>query len=171
MTVSQVSSPANVADAAAQTASDAGFLPPGFTLLRVGTETDFLALTGPFGMKMVDGQLRLGFHVQQKHCNIAGICHGGMMLTFADIQMAIAGKQQENLQGFHVTVSLGCDFLGGGKLGGWIEGRTEVIRNVDRMLYTQTIITCDGEPVLRGNAVFREGNATPLMMEQMRLKV
>lgn len=170
MTVSHVSTPVAPGPTHEVTADDRP-LPPGFQLLRVGTETDFLALTGPFGMRMADGFLNLGFFVRQKHCNIAGICHGGMLLTFADIQMAIAGKYQENLQGFHVTVSLGCDFLGAGKLGGWMEGRTEVIRNHDRMLYTQSIITCDGEPVLRSHGVFREGMATPLMMEQMRLKV
>lgn len=152
-------------------ATDESLLPPGFQPLRVGTETDFLALTGPFGMRMADGVLNLGFYVRPKHCNIAGICHGGMLLTFADIQMAIAGKNQENLQGFHVTVSLACDFLGAAKRGGWVEGRTDVIRNHDRMLYTQSIITCDGEPVLRSSAVFREGIATPQMIEQMRLKV
>lgn len=145
-------------------------LPQGFRPLRIGTFNDFLALTGPFAMKHENGVLNLGFYVEQRHCNIAGICHGGMMLTFADIQMAIAGKHQEDLQGFHMTVSLTCDFLGGGKRGGWIEGRTEVVRNEDRFLFTQCIVTCDGEPVLRGNAVFREGKATPEMIEQMRLK-
>jgi len=145
-------------------------LPPGFRPLRVGSETDFLALTGPFAMKIADGQLNLGFYVQPKHCNVAGICHGGMLLTFADIQMAIAGKHQEDLQGFHMTVSLTCDFLGAGKLGGWMEGRTEVVRNVDRTLFAQCILTCDGETVLRASAVFREGAASPEMMERMRLK-
>jgi len=145
-------------------------LPPGFRPLRIGSETDFLALTGPFAMKIADGQLNLGFYVQPKHCNVAGICHGGMLLTFADIQMAIAGKHQEDLQGFHMTVSLTCDFLGAGKLGGWMEGRTEVVRNVDRTLFAQCILTCDGETVLRASAVFREGAASPEMMERMRLK-
>ncbi len=158
--------------ASAVSAAPAGgrALPPGFRPLRVGTETDFLALTGPFAMKIADGQLRLGFYVQPKHCNVAGICHGGMLLTFADIQMAIAGKHQEDLQGFHMTVSLTCDFLGAGKLGGWMEGRTEVVRNVDRTLFAQCILTCDGETVLRASAVFREGAATPEMVERMRLK-
>ncbi|MFC0284755.1 PaaI family thioesterase [Camelimonas abortus] len=152
-------------------ASDASRpLPPGFRPLRIGSHNDFLGLTGPFAMKEEDGLLKLGFHVEQRHCNIAGICHGGMMLTFADIQMAVAGKYQENLQGFHMTVSLACDFLGAGRLGGWVEGRTEVVRNVDRLLYAQCIVTCDGEPVLRGNAVFREGKATPEMIEKMRIR-
>lgn len=170
MTVSIASSVAAGADALAGDVTLARPLPEGFRPLRIGTFNDFLALTGPFAMKNENGVLNLGFYVEQRHCNIAGICHGGMMLTFADIQMAIAGKHQEDLQGFHMTVSLTCDFLGGGKRGGWIEGRTEVVRNEDRFLFTQCIVTCDGEPVLRGNAVFREGKATPEMIEQMRLK-
>lgn len=146
--------------------------PEGFAPFQVGNGQDFLGLTGPFFAQVAeDGHLHLGFRIAARHCNVAGICHGGMLLTFADIQMAIAGKYQSKLPGFQPTVGLSSDFLGAAPMHAWLEGRTEVVQVADGLLFTQCVLRADGVPVLRASATFKLARPDPKMDALLELKL
>jgi acyl-coenzyme A thioesterase PaaI-like protein len=157
--------------AAASSVSPRVLPPPGFVPFKIGTGLDFLSLTGPFHVRQSDRDLSLGFEIEQRHCNVAGVCHGGMLLTFADIQMAIAAKFKANLPGFQPTVGLAADFLGPAPRGSWLSGRTAFVKVQDGFVFTQCLITADDEPVLRGSGSFKLGKATPELEAAMRLRL
>lgn len=128
-------------------------LPPGFRELPA-TE-DFLAVNGPLYGRRDGSQLVLGFRVEQRHCNPAQSCHGGMLMTFADMQLAIGANFAGGLQRFLPTISLTSDFLAPAPLGAWVEGRTEIARQARTMVFAHALISADGNPVVRANGIFQ----------------
>lgn len=128
-------------------------LPPGFRELPV-TE-DFLAVNGPLYAKADGDRLVLGFRVEDRHCNPAKSCHGGMLMTFADMQLAIGANFAGDLKRFLPTISLTSDFLAPAPLGAWVEGRAEIARQARTMVFAHALLTADGNPVVRANGIFQ----------------
>lgn len=58
-------------------------VPAGFHLMTMGGA--FIAHNGPFYLLHEGEVVKLGFRVEPRHCNPAGICHGGMLASFADM--------------------------------------------------------------------------------------
>ena len=75
---------------------------------------------GPIFEKKVPGGCRRGFRVAERHINAGGMCHGGMMMTFADILLATA--VMEVAEPPFVTIRLTTDFIDAAQLGEWVEG-------------------------------------------------
>lgn len=138
-------------------------VPAGFIELPFGGGEHFLTLTGPLYGKREKDKLVLGFRVEHRHCNIGGVCHGGMLMTFADMQLSIgsrfnSGDSGEAL-GFMPTVNLTADFLAPASLGAWVEGRTDLLRVTRNFLFCQCIVTANGAPVLRASGIMKVGGA------------
>ena len=91
----------------------AGFLP-------IQSNSAFGWENGPiFHKNDADRYLR-GFRVAERHINAGGICHGGMVMTFADVLLASAALQL--VAPPLVTVRLATDFIGPAYLDEWVEG-------------------------------------------------
>lgn len=91
-------------------------VPTGFRIARIGG--DFVSFNGPLYGKWTPDELLLGFRVQSRHTNPLGVCHGGMLATFADMLVpmtAIYRRGQERR--FLPTISLQIDYLGPAPLG------------------------------------------------------
>lgn len=127
--------------------------PEGFELFA--GNVGFLETAGPFMVKMVDGQARLGLRIEAKHCNIADICHGGMLMTFADMQLAIGGQAIIKVKKFLPTIHMSCDFAAPAPLGAWLEGETEVTRQTRKMLFATCKLMADGELVFSGSGIMK----------------
>ncbi len=131
-------------------------IPDGF--IELPFKTGFVGVNGPLYCRVVDGDLLLGFRVEERHCNPMGICHGGMLALFADMQLPFAARMQAGLADrFMPTMSLTTDFLATAPLGCWVEGRTQVLRKTHKTLFAQMLATADGEPCLRANGIFKIG--------------
>ena len=74
-----------------------------------------------------------GFYVRPEHTNTAGIAHGGVMMTFADIVCARDVIQE--IDGMSVTVRLISDFMAPVLVGSWLEGRAEVSRATRSLVF------------------------------------
>lgn len=132
-------------------------IPDGFTELPF--RTGFIAANGPLYFKRDgDGLLRLGFRVEERHCNPMGMAHGGMLVTFADMQLPFGARLQGGLaDNFLPTISLSIDFLAPAKLGAWVEGETQVLRKTRNLVFAQCTVAADGEPALRASGIFKIG--------------
>lgn len=75
---------------------------------------------GPIFERRTGDQIQRGFRVSDWHINAGGMCHGGMMMTFADILLASAVKAVADPP--FVTVRLTTDFIDAAFLGEWVEG-------------------------------------------------
>jgi len=132
--------------------------PVGFRPLPVLSPVD--EAMGPwFSRENADGSVTLGFRVEPRHHNINGICHGGVIATFADILARVFnetyGRSRADLVGKMATISLDVDYLSPGRAGAWIEATPEVIQRTGKMLFTQALIRDGQTPVARCKAIYR----------------
>lgn len=132
-------------------------VPAGFRRFR-GT-TGFVGVNGPLFFLHEGSLFKLGFRVEERHCNPMGICHGGMLATFADMLMPIGAITlvPELRQRFLPTVSLQVDFISPAKLGDWIEGEMQVLRTTRSMVFAQGLVTSGGVMAMRCSGVFKIG--------------
>jgi uncharacterized protein (TIGR00369 family) len=140
--------------------------PEGFIPLPFGPHGTFLAINGPLSGKREGNRLVLGFRVERRHVNPIGICHGGMLMTFADMVLAIGSIFETKLGRFLPTVNLTGDFLAPAPFGSWVEGRTQVLRTTRNLIFAQALVEADGVPVLRTSGILKIG---PEMKDRLDL--
>ncbi len=128
--------------------------PPGFTRADLGS-----GFGARFGQVFLDRSRRLlGFRVAEEHANPIGTCHGGAMTTFADLQlMAIRAGREEGLA-HSPTISLSVDFLAPAQVGDWVQAEVTLLQQSQTLLFTQAMMTVEGRPVARANAIYRNYN-------------
>jgi uncharacterized protein (TIGR00369 family) len=122
----------------------------------------FIALAGPLFARLESraggAQLLMGFRVEQRHCNPLGMCHGGMLATFADMLMPMAAMYQPaGERRFLPTISLHMDYLAPAMLGAWVQGEAQILRTTRNLLFAQGMVSADGTPALRVSGVFKQG--------------
>src|ERR1700761_5481379 len=131
-------------------------IPEGFRPMHI--KVGFLDVNGPLYGKWDGTFMRLGFRVEMRHCNHGQTAHGGMMATFADMQLPFAIHAQSGKDlGFMPTVNLTCDYVSAARLGSWVEGKADLIRMTRTLVFAQGVATSDGEPCLRFNGIFKIG--------------
>jgi uncharacterized protein (TIGR00369 family) len=127
--------------------------PAGFETWQA--ERYFYGTIGPIFMRYAEERISLGFRVGEKHVNAAEICHGGMLVTVVDIQMGLGANVDLGINGFTVTVNLTTDFLAAARLGQWVQGQNKVVKQTRSLIFSEGLLTVDGEPILRANAVLK----------------
>jgi uncharacterized protein (TIGR00369 family) len=137
---------------------DAPAIPAGFVELP---STGFVQVNGPLYGRMERGRFTLGFRVEERHCNPWGICHGGMLMTLADMTLALGANLQERLHRFLPTVKLEGDFVAPAPRGAWLEGRCEVLRVTSNLVFAQGGISTAGMAVLRASAIMKVTEPDP----------
>jgi len=132
-------------------------IPHGYRPIPIGGP--FLKATGPLYGRWDGRHVRLGFRVEERHANIARACHGGMLATFADMQMAVVTHYQwPDIAGHSFpTISMTTDYVAPAPLGAWVEGAAEVIRATKSLVFLQGTATVEGATVLRFSGVYKIG--------------
>jgi uncharacterized protein (TIGR00369 family) len=129
-------------------------IPEGFVEFNAGD--GFLKTTGGLMIKRVDGVALLGLRVSEKHCNPANICHGGMLMTLADMQLAIGSQAAgEELHKFLPTVHMSCDFVAPTPIGSWLEGKTVVTKQTRKLVFANCVLTADGKTVFSASGILK----------------
>jgi uncharacterized protein (TIGR00369 family) len=132
-------------------------VPDGFRPAPLGG--DFMAANGPLYLKRVEGCAWLGFRVEARHTNPAGILHGGMMASFCDMLLPICGHHQSATLAGHFlpTINLQIDYLAPSPLGAWVQGEAQVLRTTATLAFIQGLVSADGTPVARTSGIFKIG--------------
>jgi acyl-coenzyme A thioesterase PaaI-like protein len=55
------------------------------------------------------------------------------------------------------TISLQLDYLTAAPLGAWVEGRAEILRTTRSMIFSQGLVTVDGDPAVRISCISKIG--------------
>jgi uncharacterized protein (TIGR00369 family) len=132
--------------------------PEGFVEIHPSAGNAFLAASSRIWARLDGAVAVMGFRVEDRHTNPMGICHGGMLLTFADTFLPTAIRLQERVEdGFTPTVSLNADFLAPAKRGQWVEGRAQLLKRTGTLLYVSGLVTGDDGPIMRVSALFKRG--------------
>lgn len=138
-------------------ADDAPAIPEGFVRLALG-DNPFVDSVGPlYGHRDegLAGRLVMGIRVERRHCSPSGFCHGGMLMSMADMLLVLGANLQAGLDRFTSTVSLSADFLAPVQRGAWLEGRLDVLRTTRNLVFCQGLYRVDGAPVLRVDGIVK----------------
>jgi len=101
------------------------------------------------GPKGTRDEFVMGFRVHRHMCNPADGLHGGMMMSVADLVGTMGGGTLVGLRKFLPTVSMTFDFVAPAKVGDWVEGRAEVVRQTRSLLFTSIYLGWRGEDPAR----------------------
>ena len=116
----------------------------------------FMQVNGPlWGRLDDDGLPVMGFRVEARHCNPMQVCHGGMLMTFADMLLGFTVSVAAGGKKFLPTVQLGGDYVGPAPLGAWVEGKGRLIRMTRNLGFSECLITADGAPCLRSSGIMK----------------
>lgn len=108
---------------------------------------------GPLFEKRTETSLIRAFRVGEHHTNGMDNAHGGMLMTFAD--MAWGGAVENDEDTWWVTIRLVCDFISGASRGSWVEGRGDVISEVDGIITVKGHIWSGDKTLMTGTGVFK----------------
>lgn len=122
------------------------------------------------GEKGTRDEFVMGFRVQQDMCNPAGGLHGGMMMSVADLVGTMGGGTLVGLRKFLPTVSMTFDFVAPAKVGDWVEGRAEIVRQTRSLLFTNIYLTVGEEKILRASSIAKIPSGEGLAFGKARLK-
>ncbi len=124
----------------------AGYIP--FT-----ASTGFVDHVGPLYWIPDKERFRMAFRVEERHINPAGIAHGGMLLTVADMTLTLGTHIVAGVTAFLPTVHVDCEFLAPGRQGDWVEGRVHINRASRRMAFAACTLEADGKALLRASGI------------------
>jgi acyl-coenzyme A thioesterase PaaI-like protein len=109
---------------------------------------------GPFFERQLPSlDVERGFRVDNKHLNTGGVCHSGVLMTFADI--LIASAVMKILEPPFVTVKLTTDFIDTVCQDSWVYGTADVTGVEDGFASVTGVIKVDDQIVATISAVFK----------------
>ena len=135
--------------------------PEGFRPLPVTPERERGYDPIRFHARRIDGRLALGFRVGPEHLNPGGRCHGGVLASFCDVQLAFAVLHDTpEIQATIVpTMNLALDYLAAVPDGAWVQGIGGTVSVTRNFAVAQCIVTADGAPAVRCSGTFKVGGA------------
>ncbi|HTP78593.1 MAG TPA: PaaI family thioesterase [Rhizomicrobium sp.] len=119
--------------------------PPGFTLTRL--IDPFELHIGPVYEKGEKGARTFALLIDERHVNMRGVIHGGMLMTFADASLGQAAWDACDHANC-VTLNMQTQFLAPAKAGDLIEVTPVLTRR------TRSLIFLRGDYLVRGEAIF-----------------
>jgi uncharacterized protein (TIGR00369 family) len=148
-------------------APDAG-VPQGFRLIAFEGVT-FNSANGPFYIRREGEEIVMGFRVEQRHCNPAGILHGGMMMMVADMTAGFGTAIKSGIEKFMPTVNMTFDFVASGKVGDWVEGRCELLKVTRSLAFASVMLSTQDGPLLRASAVMKIPSGDGFRFDRARI--
>lgn len=114
----------------------------------------FASEAGPFYFRTEPKTPGVGFFAEPRHANIAGIVHGGALLTLADMSLFdICFRALGRFRA--VTVTLNSEFLGPGPIGEFIEATGELTRAGRKLLFCRGLVTAKDAAVMSFSGVLK----------------
>ncbi|MFA5119979.1 PaaI family thioesterase [Zavarzinia sp.] len=115
----------------------------------------FLGLIGPVRTEKPDGERWLfSFTVGEQHLNPGNVCHGGMLMSFADHVLGTVVWESIGHRPCS-TITLNCDFVTAAKLGDLVEGEARITRSTRSLIFVNGLLTAGGKVVLQANGIWK----------------
>ncbi len=134
------------------TEAQADTVPAGFE--RVPEGLGFTDNLQPFYRRVQGDSVSFGLLVELKHANSLGICHGGVLMTLADVAAASGTNIARGKISGAPTINLSVDFISAARQGRWIQADIERVE-VKRLFGFCCGVIASGETVVaRFNGTF-----------------
>jgi len=99
-------------------------------------------------------EVSFGLYVTARHGNSMSICHGGVLMTLADIAAASGVNVARGIQFGSPTISLSLDFISSARMGEWIQADVERVSVKRRFGFCSGAICTSRSIVARFNGTF-----------------
>ena len=128
-------------------------VPRGFRLLT--RLSPFTSLIGPLYVRARAGaELSIGLHIEEKHTNIRGNCHGGVLASLADLCLGYAMHHKLGTRGAYVTANLTVDYAGAARVGDWVESQVDIQRIGTRLAFANCYLVVGERRIVRASGIF-----------------
>jgi uncharacterized protein (TIGR00369 family) len=129
-------------------------IPDGFVPLVPGGT--WLTHAGPLYQRddPAHGGVVIALRLAQKHTNMRGIAHGGMLVTLADSALGRNMHLTRKPSAPMVSVNLSTDFLGAAKVGDWLEAHVSIRKHGARLSFAECELRVGEKVVVRCSGVF-----------------
>ncbi|MBW2940559.1 PaaI family thioesterase [Zhongshania aquimaris] len=108
---------------------------------------------GPFFFKSMAPKSETALCLQEKHCNMFGIVHGGVLMAFVDYTLCLAGL--ESTEDGCVTVTCDNQFIGSANAGELLTGHGELIHRTRKLAFVRATLTVEDRTVLCATATLK----------------
>lgn len=114
----------------------------------------YLDMIGPIYVKSEGKSRIVAVRIGEKHMNMRGIAHGGMLVSLADSALGINLSYYNDTPKPMVTVNLSTDFLQPAVIGDWLEAHVTVQRVGAHLAFANCTLQVAEKLVLRASGVF-----------------
>lgn len=108
----------------------------------------------PLYSKREAKQVTIGLLITAAHTNSRGFVHGGLIAALADNAMGLSCAQQREGRAGGVTLNLNIDYLSVGRLGDWMEFRTQFTKVGRSISVAECHVVVADRVIARANASF-----------------
>ena len=119
----------------------------GWLSWNLNDKTRFNAFIEPLSVRaeapLRDGRpvARIRMHPTRKHSNLGDNVHGAVTLALIDVALFAAAHQFGSLNaGFSVTLDLGTQFIGGGRIDEPLDAVVEQVRETGRLIFLRGMV-------------------------------
>ena len=127
-------------------------VPAGFERLPEGL--GFSDRLQPSYRRLEGDSVSIGLLVEQHHGNLLGICHGGVLMTLADVAAATGVHVARGVLSGNPTINLSVDFISAARLGQWIQADVQQVTVKRRFAFASGVIVNRDGVVARFNGTF-----------------
>ena len=122
---------------------------------RLPTGLGFIDRLQPLYRLLEDENTRFGMLVTAQHCNTMGMCHGGVLMTLADIAATTGANRARGRTTGSPTIHLGVDFIAPARPGEWLDAVAERVNAKRRVGFCSGAIYNSAGVVVRfGGTVY-----------------
>ena len=115
----------------------------------------FLTSVGPWYYRRDEkNQMALAIRIEDRHCNIRHIAHGGFLVAMLDTALGIVISNSRAPPQPLVTVSLTTTFVSSAEPGDWVDARVNIDRMGNRLAYASCQLVCGERVIMTGTGVF-----------------
>ncbi len=133
-------------------AADPG-VPEGFVLVTM--QYGFVGTVGPLYHRADAHGEVLAVRVEERHCNLGKVAHGGMITALADIAIGYRLVRSRKPLMWSLSLSLNTDFVGTAPLGCWLEARATLRRVGSSIAFVACDLSTEGKTVAIASSVLK----------------
>lgn len=109
---------------------------------------------GPFYYQQADDGYDCLFIPSTKNCNVNGLVHGGILMTFADFSLCMAATDHYREESC-TTVSFHANFVAAASAGDEIHCRPAITRKTGSMVFVTGALVCSDTVIMTFSAVVK----------------
>ena len=109
---------------------------------------------GPFYYRQTDTGYECAFVPGDKNCNVNGLVHGGILMTFADFALCIAATNHYDAESC-ATVSFSADFVNAAQKAEQVTCEPVITRKTGSLVFVTGALMSAGDIVMTFSAVVK----------------